>query len=420
MHQRLDSVLGQARPAKTSHDPSARGRRLRRALSCSTALVAVGLLGTLLVAAPPATAGGGGGASGLHKGNVRGGGGSGGSNDGSNMGGAGVPGTYGGGGGGGGTNLGNGGAGGKDSRGYGGGGGTGGQAGFGYSQPGGYGGGGSGGAGGGGGGAGGVGYFAFFLPNGHVTGGDGGLGGTGSNLTNPTGLAIGTVPPGVNPSALAVQTSVSAQVNLVNSTGVILHFWDGSTQSGNGHIDGGDGTWTASSASTNWTDANGGLNDPWQNGHFAIFEAQAGTVTVDDSGGAIAVTGMQFATNGYQIEGDAITLGSPETIIRVGFGSASGAGVTATIASVLTGTGGLEKTDFGTLVLTGANNYTGGTTVREGTLQLGDGGTSGSIVGEGRARRCSPAPTPTAAARPSRPARCRSPLTTISAPPPAG
>ena len=37
---------------------------------------------------------------------------------------------------------------------------------------------------------------------------------------------------------------------------------------------------------------------------------------------------------------------------------------------------------IGTLTLTGDNTYTGGTTVTEGELRLGDGGTSGSIVGD--------------------------------------
>jgi len=51
------------------------------------------------------------------------------------------------------------------------------------------------------------------------------------------------------------------------------------------------------------------------------------------------------------------------------------------IAPVMTGAGSLTKEGLGTLTLTGANSYGGGTTIAAGTLQLGNGGTSGSILG---------------------------------------
>ena len=35
----------------------------------------------------------------------------------------------------------------------------------------------------------------------------------------------------------------------------------------------------------------------------------------------------------------------------------------------------------GTLTLTGANSHAGGTTISAGTLQIGDGGTAGSLTG---------------------------------------
>jgi T5SS/PEP-CTERM-associated repeat protein/autotransporter-associated beta strand protein len=52
-----------------------------------------------------------------------------------------------------------------------------------------------------------------------------------------------------------------------------------------------------------------------------------------------------------------------------------------TFSGVIGGSGRLTVAG-GTQVLTGANTYTGGTTITAGTLQLGAGGTSGSIVGD--------------------------------------
>ena len=51
--------------------------------------------------------------------------------------------------------------------------------------------------------------------------------------------------------------------------------------------------------------------------------------------------------------------------------------------AAITGTGSLTQEGAGgTLVLTGDNTYSGGTTIASGILQLGDGGTSGSLVGD--------------------------------------
>ena len=46
------------------------------------------------------------------------------------------------------------------------------------------------------------------------------------------------------------------------------------------------------------------------------------------------------------------------------------------------GAGALTKIGAGTLILTGTNSYSGGTTITAGTLQLGNGGTTGSILGD--------------------------------------
>ena len=97
------------------------------------------------------------------------------------------------------------------------------------------------------------------------------------------GLAIGTIP---SPDFF-VQTSVANQVNLVNTTGLTLNFWDGDAgPKNNGVVNGGDGIWQSSAGNDNWTEATGLVNAPFSDGAFAIFTGAPGTVTVDDSLGA--------------------------------------------------------------------------------------------------------------------------------------
>ena len=53
-----------------------------------------------------------------------------------------------------------------------------------------------------------------------------------------------------------------------------------------------------------------------------------------------------------------------------------------TISQEITGSGTLTKAGTGTLTLTGENTYSGGTTISVGTFQIGNGGTTGSIIGD--------------------------------------
>jgi outer membrane autotransporter protein len=56
-------------------------------------------------------------------------------------------------------------------------------------------------------------------------------------------------------------------------------------------------------------------------------------------------------------------------------------GIATLFSGVMSGNGGLTKVGTGRLVLTGGNTYNGGTTISGGVLQLGDGGTNGSVIG---------------------------------------
>lgn len=53
----------------------------------------------------------------------------------------------------------------------------------------------------------------------------------------------------------------------------------------------------------------------------------------------------------------------------------------STYGGIISGTGSVVQVGTGRQILTGDSNYNGGTTITSGTLQLGNGGTSGSITG---------------------------------------
>src|SRR5690606_6642226 len=94
------------------------------------------------------------------------------------------------------------------------------------------------------------------------------------------GLELGTLPDG---SSAGVQTSIAGQVNLVNSAGLMLNFWDGAAGSKNdGVINGGDGVWQNRVGNDNWTNANGTVNAPYTDDAFAVFSGASGTVKVDN------------------------------------------------------------------------------------------------------------------------------------------
>ena len=198
-------------------------------------------------------------------------------------------------------------------------------------------------------------------------------------LTN-NGLTLGTLPAG---SDVDVQTSIAGQVNLVNSAGLTLGFWDGASgPRNNGVINGGNGIWQAGTGNDNWTDASGAVNAAYSDGTFAVFGGTGGTVTVDNSLGTVTASGMQFASNGYAISGGEIGLTGSQSTLRVGDGSAAGAGYTATIDAALSGATQLVKTDAGTLVLGGTSSYTGGTRVSGGTLRIAADANLGAAAGD--------------------------------------
>src|SRR4029077_19123148 len=82
--------------------------------------------------------------------------------------------------------------------------------------------------------------------------------------------------------------------------------------------------------------------------------------------------------------GNLLTTGNVTTslpVILAANGTIDNGTNTDTFSGVFSGTGALTSTGTGKLILTANNPYSGGTTIAAGILQLGNGGASGSVVG---------------------------------------
>lgn len=90
--------------------------------------------------------------------------------------------------------------------------------------------------------------------------------------------------------------------------------------------------------------------------------------------------GLVTLTGASRINSDADTLTLSGGITGSSTLSIGGTGNTLVSGPIATGTAGLAKDGTGTLILTAANTFTGDTTLNGGTLQLGNGGTGGSLA----------------------------------------
>jgi len=134
----------------------------------------------------------------------------------------------------------------------------------------------------------------------------------------------------------------------------------GLTKTGNGTL-----TLSANNGYTGRTQVNGGV--------LAVnnTNALAGTGTLSFGGGSLQYS----ASNTRDYSAKILNSGSAIAI------DTNGQNVTFATGLGSSNTGGLTKSGAGTLTLTASNGYTGGTTISSGTLQVGNGGTTGSIDG---------------------------------------
>ncbi len=184
------------------------------------------------------------------------------------------------------------------------------------------------------------------------------------------GLTLGSVSGDSAPAATIQNLTGDKQINLILGPST-TNLWNGNGAASATRSGGGNGTWSA--AGTNWnspSNATGALPD----GGYAIFTGAAGTVTVDGSAGPVRVSGIQFATDRYRLQGAPITLvgsgGNPPAIV-VGDGTYASGQFVDTIDNPLQGTQGFVKTGPGSVILTAdSSGLTGPILIADGALEI--------------------------------------------------
>ena len=163
----------------------------------------------------------------------------------------------------------------------------------------------------------------------------------------------------------------SPTITVVNQTatlGIVLSGTQGLTKSGSG-------TLVLNAANT----YNG--NTLVSGGTLALGNSLAlQNSTLDTSGSGVLSFGSLTAATlgGLTGPGTLRLANSSSSALALSVGNNN---VSTTFSGMLQGAGSLSKIGSGVLALSGSNAYTGGTTVLGGTLQVGSGGTAGSLTG---------------------------------------
>jgi len=187
-----------------------------------------------------------------------------------------------------------------------------------------------------------------------------------------------------------VAFTVAAMATLVIATKAVNAadlYWDGPTPTADGASQGGTATWD-NLTTANWDN---GASVQWNNAanDTALFGGTAGTVTL---GNDITLAGMEFSTGGYIINGggNTITLGNNggirstntpgpslwtatgTTTINAdidtnGFRFTTVGGGAANLTGAISGSGGFATYNNSNVTLSGANTYTGKTSVTSDT-----------------------------------------------------
>ncbi|NBP40942.1 MAG: hypothetical protein EBV34_21435, partial [Betaproteobacteria bacterium] len=116
---------------------------------------------------------------------------------------------------------------------------------------------------------------------------------------------------------------------------------------------------------------------------FTLGNAVSGSGALTKSGsGTATLTAASTYTGGTTISAGTLELGNGGSVAGAITNNATlsiNRTDSSSFGNVVSGTGALTKSGSGTATLTAANTYSGATTIATGTLQIGDGGTSGAI-----------------------------------------
>ena len=219
---------------------------------------------------------------------------------------------------------------------------------------------------------------------------------TGATAVNEGELGVSGGDAIPNSSAVTLANVAGAQIKL-SAAETIASLAGGGASGGNVNLQGHTLTLTGSS-NTSFAGVisgasgslvkNGSANQTLtgDNSFTGLTDVQAGTLTLNRSGGAIADGAP------VQISGGTLAVTQSDTVgaVTLVSGTISGAGTltgssfavqSGTISAPLAGSGALTKSTAGTVTLSGANTFTGATNISAGTLALTGGGVLSSSSG---------------------------------------